>query len=61
MSHDYRTMPNHLANFITTNISYGVVIAPKKLPVTEVAENLLLIWEIFDREEWINRIVFLPF
>jgi hypothetical protein len=61
VSHDHRTMPNHFAEFITKNISYGVLIVPKKLPVIEVAENIILIWEIFTEEEWINRIAFLPF
>ncbi len=59
--HDYRTMPNYFAEFITKHTSYGVVIVPKKLSVAEVAENIILIWEIFDSEEWINRIVVLPF
>jgi hypothetical protein len=54
-------MPNHFAEFIKNNISYGVLIVPKKLPVIEVAENIILIWEIFTEEEWINRIAFLPF
>lgn len=41
--------------------SYGLVIVPKTLSVAEVAENLTLIWEICEKEEWINRIIFLPF
>lgn len=61
VSHDYRTMPNYFAEFINQNISCGVIIAPKRLSVAEVAENIILIWEISDSEEWINRIAVLPF
>ena len=60
VSHDQKTMPNHFAEFITQNKSYGIIIVPKKLPVIEVAENLILIWEVFSDEEWIDRIAFLP-
>lgn len=42
VSHDYRTMPNHFADFIKQNKSYGVLIVPKKLPIIDVAENIVL-------------------
>ncbi|NET58577.1 MAG: hypothetical protein F6K47_21210 [Symploca sp. SIO2E6] len=60
VSHDQKTMPNHFAEFIAHNQSYGIIIVPKKLPVIEVAENIILIWEVFSDEEWIDRIAFLP-
>jgi hypothetical protein len=60
VSHDHRTMPNHFAKFITQYNSYGVLIVPKKLSAIEVTENIILIWELFTDEEWINRIAFLP-
>ena len=60
VSHDQRTMPSHFAKFITNYQSYGVLIIPKRLPTLEVAENIVLIWETFIDEEWINRIAFLP-
>lgn len=61
VSHDYRTMPNHFADRVKQSQSYGVLIVPKKLPIIDVAENIVLIWEVFEVKEWINRIVFLPF
>lgn len=61
VSHDKRTMTKYFGEFITHSKSYGVLIVPKKLPVIEVAQNIILIWEIFTDEEWINRIAFLPF
>ncbi len=60
ISHDQRTMPNHFAEFITKNKSYGVLIVSKKLPIIEVSENIILIWEVFTDGEWINRIAFIP-
>jgi hypothetical protein len=53
-------MPKYFAQFISENKSYGVLIVPKKLMISEVAENIILIWEIFTNEDWINRIAFLP-
>jgi len=60
VSHDQRTMPKHFAEFITNDKSYGVLIVPKKLSVMDVAENIILIWEVFTEQDWINRIAFLP-
>ena len=60
VSHDQRTMPNYFAEFISNNKSYGVLIVPKTLSVMEVAENIILIWQVFTEQDWINRIAFLP-
>jgi hypothetical protein len=60
VSHDYRTMPTHFAIFVTTRTSAGVLLVSQALPLAEVVEDLLLIWEASEAEEWINRFDTLP-
>jgi len=60
VSHDRRTMPFHFASFIATRMSAGVIIVPKNLPIRQVVEDLILIWEASEAEEWINQIDSLP-
>lgn len=61
VSHDRRTMPIHFADFITENTSYGVLIIPQDVSMIEAIDNIILIWSASTMEEWINRIVYLPF
>lgn len=61
VSHDRRTMPFHFAEYITTQTSAGVLIISQDLPIHEAIDSLILIWAASDAEEWINRILFLPF
>jgi hypothetical protein len=37
-----------------------VLIVPQKLPISQVAEELTLLWLVCEAEEWINRIHCLP-
>ena len=60
VTHDQRTMPRHFADFLGKNMSSGVLVVPQHIPVPVVVENLLLIWNATEAEEWINRICFLP-
>lgn len=60
VSHDRKTMPTHFGNFIRTETSPGVLIVSQKQPVSQVAEDLLLIWSASEPEEWVNRIRSLP-
>ena len=60
VSSDQTTMPIHFAEFIQTNTSYGLLIAPQSLPVKIVADEILMIWTASTVEEWMNRIVYLP-
>ncbi len=60
VTHDQRTMPRHFADFIGKNKSSGVLVVPQHVPTPVVVENLLLIWNATEAEEWINRICFLP-
>ncbi len=60
ITHDRRTMPGHFAEFIMQKTSSGVIVIPQKLPIRVVVDDLLLIWETSEAEEWINRIQSLP-
>ena len=60
VTHDLRTMPRHLAAFITTRQSAGVLLVPQHLPVAAAVDDLLLIWSTMDAEEWRNLIWYLP-
>ena len=60
VSHDRRTMPFHFASFIATSMSTGVIIVPQNLPIRQVVEDLILIWEASEAEEWVNQIDSLP-
>ena len=60
VTHDHRTMPGHFADFIATNKSPGVLVVPQHILFAQVVEELLLIWNATEAEEWGNRICFLP-
>ena len=60
VSHDHRTMPVHFANFIATQNSAGVILIEQHLPLRDGIDELLLIWEASEAEEWINRLEFIP-
>ena len=60
VSHDRRTMPFHFADFISNNDSPGVVIVPQSLPIGLAIEELLILWETSEAEEWINQIGSIP-
>lgn len=60
VSHDRQTMPQHFAIFIQQHMSPGLLIVSQHLPVSQVADELLLIWFASEAEEWINQISSLP-
>jgi len=60
VSHDRRTMPTHFGQFILSENSSGVLIVSQKLPISQVVEDLLLIWLASEPEEWVNRLRSLP-
>jgi predicted nuclease of predicted toxin-antitoxin system len=62
VSHDRRTMPRHFADFIQQHErSPGVIIISQRVSVRRAIEELLLIWEASEGEEWVNLIIELPF
>jgi len=56
VSHDRQTMPRHFADFLMTQHSPGVFILSQYLPISQAAEELLIIWEASETEEWIDTI-----
>lgn len=61
VTHDRKTMPLEFAEFITTQTSAGVLILSQTASANEAIEWLLLVWEASIPEEWLNRLVTLPF
>lgn len=60
VSHDRKTMPRHFAGLIATNESLGLLIVSQKAGLIVTIEELLLIWNASEAEEWINRISSIP-
>jgi hypothetical protein len=60
ISHDRKTMPAHLARFLNSRSSPGLIIVPQDLDIGLAIEDLLLIWVASDAEEWKNGVGFLP-
>jgi hypothetical protein len=60
VTHDFRTMPKHFADFLATATSPGVFLVRQHSPLALVIEDLVLIWTASAAEDWINRIVVIP-
>lgn len=60
VTHDEKTMPGHLGDFLMNRDSAGVILVPQSMGTRAAIEDLLVIWETTDAGEWINRIWRLP-
>ncbi len=60
VSHDRKTMPGHFARFRETRSSPGLIVVSQELDIGAAIEDLLLIWEATDAEEWIDGLGFVP-
>ena len=61
VSHDYHTMPDHFAEFLTSGQhSPGVLLLHQTLPVAQAIEALLLAWDASDPAEWRDLLTYLP-
>jgi hypothetical protein len=60
LSHDRKTMPAHLARFLQTHSSPGVIIVSQDLDIGAAIEDLLIIWAASHADEWQNQLGFLP-
>lgn len=61
VSHDFRTMPHHFADFLQARgSSPGLILVPQRLSIGEAVEELLLIWGASEADEWKNQIDILP-
>jgi hypothetical protein len=61
VTHDFRTMPRHFADFLATgDVSPGVLLVKQRTPLASVIDDLVLIWTASSPEDWTNRIVAIP-
>ena len=61
VTHDFRTMPRHFAEFLAAGRSSpGVFLVKQRTPLAAVIEDLVLIWTASRLEDWTNRIVEIP-
>ncbi len=60
VTHDVRTTPRHFEDFVRNKECRGLILVPSGLPIGRAIQELLLIWELSEAEEWINRMRRLP-
>jgi hypothetical protein len=60
VSHDRRTMPVHFSHFLEQQSSPGVIIVSQDLDIGAAIDDLALIWEATDSEEWVGQLGFVP-
>ncbi|MGO9256874.1 MAG: hypothetical protein ACLQU1_11300 [Bryobacteraceae bacterium] len=60
VTHDVRTMPGWLPTFIQDQLRPGLILVPDKMAIRDAIEDLLLIWQVSEAEEWINQMRRLP-
>jgi hypothetical protein len=53
-------MPTEFAKFLEGRSHPGVIVVPQHHSTSVIAEELLLIWEASDAEEWVNTLCYLP-
>jgi hypothetical protein len=53
-------MPQHFSEFLIQQHSPGVFILSQHLPISQVVEELLTVWEASEAEEWVDTIQALP-
>jgi hypothetical protein len=62
LTHDGRTMPNHVRNRLASGAHVpGVFIVDDFASIGECVEDLLLVAECSEQSEWRDRIIYLPF
>lgn len=61
VSQDRRTMPAaYFARISADARSPGVLLVREATPISTVIEELVLIWNASDAEEWVDRLVWIP-
>jgi len=53
-------MPGHFARYISGGPSPGVILLRAAIPIGTAIEELALIWNASDAEEWIDRLIWIP-
>jgi len=58
LTHDFRTMPKHFAEFVSAgNSSPGVFMVKQRTPLAQVIDELVLVWTASEPGDWTNRMV----
>lgn len=60
VSRDRRTMPRHFADFISNNHCPGVFLLRRRVTIGRAIEELVMIWETSETDEWFNKITYIP-
>lgn len=60
VSQDRGTMPGHFVRYVSNAQSPGVILLREAVPIATAIEELMLIWNASDAEEWINRLIWIP-
>ena len=60
VSRDVRTMPGHLAEFLRSGQSPGLILIPSGTSISDAIEGLLVVWLAWSAEEMQNQIRWLP-
>jgi len=60
VSHDWKTMPDHFGKFLKIRSSPGVLIVPQRLSISAAIEELFMIWDVSEREEYVDSIRRIP-
>jgi Domain of unknown function (DUF5615) len=64
LTHDKRTMPGHMDDFVRAlphgEHSPGGFLVPQRMAIGPAIQELLLIWEASEPDEWRDCITFLP-
>ncbi|HWE50211.1 MAG TPA: hypothetical protein VG273_10500 [Bryobacteraceae bacterium] len=50
----------NFSDFVADHSCPGMILVPKKMTIGAAIEDLLLIWQVSDTEEWINQMRRLP-
>jgi hypothetical protein len=53
-------MPKHFWEFISRHHSPGVFLIAQTLPIGVAIEELAMIWEASEADEWENQLTYLP-
>jgi hypothetical protein len=60
VSQDRKTMPRHFEEFIKAETSPGMILLRGGIPIGSAIDELVLIWDASEAEEWVNRLVWIP-
>ena len=60
VTQDRRTMVAHFLRFVAVTESAGVILVRRRALLAELIDELQLIWECSDVDDWRNQIVWIP-